>query len=271
MPVVAIVLGVLGVLGGAPGCGGDGDQSAPPAGDCEPLTGAGCTAGDEKCSILVESEDPYSTEVTCVPSGNVQVGGLCGFGEPGPLGYDNCKPGGFCLDGLCARICALAGAGAGADCGADEACIAHGGVFEGLDLGLCTGLCDPLDAASCAPEQGCYLGLGTGQSTCHEAGGLGLGQVCAYIDACAPGLGCVLLDGDGQRTLCTALCDPATAMTASGQTCAQVLGVGEPACVAINRFYGDTPDVPDGIGMCLDCADPGYAGLSVCSAASNAR
>jgi hypothetical protein len=266
--LVAVVLGGLSVSFGAPGCGGDDGPGAPPAGDCEPLTGAGCMAGDEKCSILVESEDPYSTEVTCVPSGNVQVGGLCGFGEPGPLGFDNCQPGGFCLDGLCAPICALGGADCG---GAEGACIAHGGVFDGLGLGLGTRLCAPLDTASCAPDQGCYVSLGTGQATCHGAGSLGQGQVCAYIDACAPGLGCVLLDTGGQRTLCTALCDPATAVTASGQTCAQALGVGEPACVAINRFYGDTPDVPDDIGMCLDCADPGYAALSVCSSASSAR
>ena len=265
--LLALAIALAG-LPAVPGCGGDDGQGAPPAGDCEPLTGAGCMPGDEKCSILVESEDPYSTTVTCVPSGNVQVGGLCGFGEPGPLGFDNCQPGGFCLDGLCTRICALGGP----DCGGpDLACIAHGGVFEGRDLGLCTRLCDPLGDGACAPGQGCYLGLGTGQSTCHEAGSLGQDQACSYIDACAPGLGCVLLDAVGQSTLCTALCDPATAETASGQTCAEVLEAGEPACVAINRFYGDTPDVPDHIGMCLDCADPGYAGLGVCSAASSVR
>jgi hypothetical protein len=262
--LTAIVLaGLLAV----PGCGGDDGPEMPPAGECEPLTNAGCAVA-EKCSILVESESPYSTVVTCVPSGNVQVGGLCGFGAPGPRGFDNCQPGGFCLDGMCTPICALGGAGC---TGADQACIAHAGVFEDRGLGLCTRLCEPLDAASCAPEQGCYLSLGTGQATCHGAGSLDQGDVCTYIDACAPGLGCVLLDADGQRTLCTALCDPATAVTASGQTCAQVLGMGEPACVAINRFYGDTPDVPDDIGMCVDCADPGYADLTVCSSGSSAR
>jgi hypothetical protein len=257
---------LLAGLLGPPGCGAD-DAPPPPAGACDPLTHAGCAVA-EKCSILVESENPYVATVTCVPSGNIPVGGRCGFGEPGPQGADDCLPGGFCLDGLCTPICALTGAGC-AD--ADQACIAHGGVFEDHDLGLCTRLCDPLAAASCGAEEGCYLGLAAGQATCHGAGSLGQGDVCTYIDACAPGLGCVLLGADAQRTVCTAFCDPATAVTASGQTCAEAIGVGEPPCVAINRFYGDTPDVPDDIGMCIDCADPGYADLTVCSAGSSAQ
>jgi hypothetical protein len=259
-----LIMVVLAALLGAPGCGAD--DAPPPAGACDPLTHAGCAVA-EKCSILVESEDPYAATVTCVPSGTIPVGGVCGFGEPGPQGADNCLPGGFCLDGLCTPICAPGGAGC---TGADQACIVHGGVFDDHGLGLCTRLCEPL-AASCASEQGCYLRLGTGQATCHGGGSLGQGEACTYIDACAPGLGCVLLDDDAQRTLCTAFCDPATAVTASGQTCAQVLGMGAPACVAINRFYSDTPDVPDDIGMCIDCADTGYADLTVCSAGSSAR
>lgn len=260
-------LALLGALLGAPGCTGDGSPEPAPPGDCEPLTSAGCAIA-EKCSILVESEDPYSTTVTCVPSGNVQVGGLCGFGAPGPRGFDNCQPGGFCLDGLCTPICAPDGAGCSDPA---QACIAHDGVFDDRGLGLCTRLCDPLgplDPEPCAPEQGCYLRLSTGQATCHGAGGLAQGQVCTFIDACAPGLGCVLLAADGQSTVCSALCDPATGVTASGQTCARELGTGAPACIAINRFYSDTPDVPDDVGMCVDCADPGYADLTVCSASS---
>lgn len=254
------------VLAAAPGCGRDHGADAP-AGECDPLTQAGC-AFAEKCSLLVESEDPYRATVACVPDGNIPAGGVCGFVEAGPRGFDDCLAGDFCLDGACTSICALGGAG----CAEAEACIAHGGVFEGRDLGLCTRLCDPLDGASCAPEQGCYLALATGHATCHGAGSLGQGDACAYIDACAPGLGCVLLAAGGQHTLCTALCDPATAVTASGQTCAEVLGTGAPTCVAIDRFYSDTPDVPDGLGMCVDCGDPGYADLAVCSGvASSAR
>jgi hypothetical protein len=255
------------LLLGASGCGGDEGAETPPAGNCDPLTQAGCAIA-EKCSILVESEDPYLATVTCVPGGNIPVGGLCGFVEPGPWGFDDCLPGNFCLDGLCTPICALGGAG----CTGAEACVAHGGVFEGRDLGLCTRLCDPLDVASCAPEQGCYLGLATGQATCHGAGSLGQGDACVYIDACAPGLGCALLAADGQHTLCTAFCDPASAATASGQTCVQVLGTSEARCIVINRFYSDTPEVPDDVGMCVDCGDPGYAELTVCSSvASSAR
>lgn len=253
--------GLLGVLG----CSADDAPEAPRAG-CDPLTRDGCVVG-EKCSIRVDSESPYLATVTCVPNGNQVVGGLCGFGDPGQYGYDNCQAGSFCLDGLCTPVCALADAGCA---GGAQACIAYGGVFEGRELGLCTALCEPLATDSCASGQGCYLGLGTGQATCHGAGSLGQGEVCSYIDDCSQGLGCVLLGADGASTVCAAVCDPDTALTASGQTCAQALGAraDAPACVAINRFYDDTPAVPDRAGMCLDCADPGYADLAVCSGAA---
>jgi hypothetical protein len=253
-------LGLLGVLG----CSAE-EAPEPPRAGCDPLTRDGCPVG-EKCSIRVDGEDPYLTTVTCVPNGNQVVGGLCGFGDPGQYGYDNCQAGSFCLDGLCTPVCALADAA----CAGEQACIAYGGVFEGHELGLCTALCEPTATDSCASGQGCYLGLGTGQATCHTAGSLGQGEVCSYIDDCSQGLGCVLLGADGASTVCTAICDPSTAVTASGQTCAQALGAqaGAPACIAIDRFYDNTPAVPDTVGMCLDCADPGYADLAVCSSAA---
>jgi hypothetical protein len=257
----AACVGLLGVMS----CSAE-DAPAPPPAGCDPLTREGCVVG-EKCSIRVDSESPYLATVGCVPNGNQVIGGLCGFGDPGRYGYDNCQAGSFCLDGLCTPVCALDGA----DCTAGEqACTAHGGVFDGRDLGLCTALCEPVAMNSCASGQGCYLGLGTGRSTCHAAGSLGQGEVCAYIDDCSEGLGCVLLGADGASTVCTAFCDPATAVTSSGQTCAQALGAqaGTPACIAINRFYSDTPEVSNQVGMCLDCADPGYADLAVCSSAA---
>jgi hypothetical protein len=254
-------LGLLGVLG----CSAD-EPPEPPRAGCDPLLQEGCAVG-EKCSIRVDRESPYLTTVTCVPEGNVLAGGPCGFGDPGPYGFDDCQAGLFCLDGLCASVCGLADA----DCaGGEQACIAYGGVFEGRDLGLCTALCEPTAADSCASGQGCYLSLGTGQATCHGAGSLGQGDACSFIDDCSQGLGCVLLGADGASTVCSAICDPATAVTATGRTCAQALGAeaGAPACIAINRFYDDTPAVADSAGMCLDCADPGYADLAVCSGAA---
>lgn len=256
----AACVGLLGVLG----CSAE-EGPAPPRAGCDPLTREGCVVG-EKCTSRVDSESPYLSTVTCVPDGDQGIGELCDFGEPGQYGFDNCQAGSFCLDGLCTPVCALDdGCTAG-----EQACIAHGGVFDGRDLGLCTALCEPVATDSCASGQGCYLGLGTGQSTCHAAGSLDQGEVCTYIDDCSQGLGCVLLGGDGASTLCAAFCDPDTAVTASGQTCAQALGAqaGAPACIAINRFYSDTPEVSNGVGMCLDCADPGYADLAVCSSAA---
>lgn len=249
-------------LAGLAGCG-HGEDPAPGAGACDPLAQDGCDVG-EKCSVRVDSEVPYMTTVTCVPNGNAPVGGLCGFGEPGERGYDTCQAGSFCLEGVCTPVCAPGAGGC-----AGETCIEYGGIFEGDGLGLCTPLCEPVAAEGCALEQGCYLRLDTGLATCHGAGDLGQGEACAYIDACERGLGCVLLAPDQQSTVCAAFCDPTTGVTASGGSCAEALGpdAGAPACAAIGAFYQDAPEVPAGVGMCLDCGIAEYAGLSVCGGA----
>lgn len=255
-------------LAGVAACGDGGDGPPDTGGACDPLAQDGCAVG-EKCSVRVDSELPYMTTVTCVPDGNAPVGGLCGFGEPGQRGYDTCQAGSFCLEGVCTPVCAPADQGCAS---AGETCLGYGGIFEEDGLGLCTPVCEPVAAGGCAPEQGCYPSLDTGLATCHGAGALTQGEDCAYIDACERGLGCVLLAPDGQSTLCTALCDASTGVTAAGGTCAEALGpdAEAPACAAIRAFYEDAPEVPAGVGMCLDCGVPEYAGLSVCGAAAGA-
>lgn len=265
LSIAALAAGalVLAGCGGQEPPGGPMESPTAPPDACDPLTNTGCPS-DQKCSVRVESETPFVTTVTCVPAGYVSEGGQCGFGAPGQAGFDDCVGTTFCLDGVCTAICADEPGGC-AD--PDRACTPYGGVFGDAGLGLCTPRCDPTAAQSCAGDQGCYVRLGTGEAACSEAGDRGQDQVCSALNACAAGLGCVLLAPEGEDNLCTAFCDPATGATASGGTCADALG-GQallPSCVPINQFYADTPDVPDEVGMCLDCAEPAYSAIGVCA------
>ncbi|ACY14718.1 hypothetical protein [Haliangium ochraceum] len=243
------IFGALFALGGA-GC--DADSDGRPAG-CDPLAEDAC-ARAEKCSLRIESEDPFTATLACVPEGNVLTGGLCGFLEPGDNGFDDCARGDFCLDARCAAICDFAAAG----CAAEHACVGYAGIFEEQGLGVCTPLCAPTAAPeeACADGRGCYLTLSSGRASCHAPGVLAQGEICEYIDACAPGLGCVLLDDSGTASVCAAFCDPASGVVAGGGTCADALGgaAEAPRCVSVRDFYSDTPAVPADVGMCLDCA-----------------
>ncbi|GAB4513249.1 MAG: hypothetical protein Tsb0020_31430 [Haliangiales bacterium] len=253
----------LPLLGLSPACAGDPGPGETDAGDptrCDPVSGGGCGAA-EKCSLRVDSEDPYLTTVTCLPDGTQALGQPCGFESPGPYGSDNCVAGSFCLSGVCAAICEPAAPGCG-----DAACVRYEAVFEDRGLGICTPRCDPNAALACGDGQGCYLGLASGVASCHPAGAGQGGDRCELIDACAPGLGCVLLAPDGASTRCAHFCDPATATTAAGSSCAEALtDVGAPRCVRVDRFYNDADAVDDQIGMCIDCAIAEYAEFAVCN------
>ena len=57
---------------------------------CNPLTQAGCGAG-EKCTWIVNALTPqYIGHVGCAPIGSASLGESCSYGPPGCDGYDNC-------------------------------------------------------------------------------------------------------------------------------------------------------------------------------------
>ena len=63
---------------------------------CNPLTQAGCMAG-EKCTWLLDALMPqYVGHVGCAPDGTAAQGEACMYGAPGASGYDNCKSGLVC-------------------------------------------------------------------------------------------------------------------------------------------------------------------------------
>jgi hypothetical protein len=112
--------------------------------------------------------DPLG-HIDCVPDGSVALGGACTQGAPGPMGYDNCKAGGYCQGMKCKQVCDPQG---GAPmCATNFACGTYSGLFgpvgQPVAAGVCDPTCDPLadnkfgsgktkTGTQCSAAQGCY-------------------------------------------------------------------------------------------------------------------
>ena len=119
---------------------------------CNPLTQAGCGAG-EKCTWQIDALAPqYVGHVACAPMGAADEGEPCQFGPPGCDGYDNCKGGLVCSNyrggtGTCRRICDQQGGNP--TCQPSDACVTRSGLFSMGDTspaagGICEAQCVPL-------------------------------------------------------------------------------------------------------------------------------
>jgi hypothetical protein len=148
-------------------------------GVCNPLTQAGCLAG-EKCTWLLDALMPqYVGHIGCAPDGTAQQGESCTYGAPGENGYDNCAKGLVCGNyrggtGFCKKICDQQGGTP--DCGNTHVCVTYSGLFStGMTTpaagGVCDLACDPLadndfdgsgtatktsNTCGAAPSVGCY-------------------------------------------------------------------------------------------------------------------
>jgi hypothetical protein len=152
----ALLVGLLAACGG----GGDGNKKVVvPDGStvdtldvCNPLTQAGCAAG-EKCTWMLDALMPqYVGHIGCAPDGAAAVGDSCTYGAPGAAGYDNCKKGSVCGNyrggtGVCKAICDQQGGQPA--CDAQHVCVTYSGLFSTGDTtppagGVCDLACDPL-------------------------------------------------------------------------------------------------------------------------------
>jgi hypothetical protein len=120
-------------------------------GVCNPLTQAGCMAG-EKCTWLLDALMPaYVGHVGCAPDGTANAAESCMYGAPGASGYDNCKKGLVCGNyrggtGICKTICDQQGGAP--NCGTTHVCVTYSGLFSTGDTtppagGVCDVACDP--------------------------------------------------------------------------------------------------------------------------------
>jgi hypothetical protein len=115
-------------------------------GQCNPLTQAGCAAG-EKCTWLLDALMPqYVGHIGCAPDGTAAVGDSCMYGAPGATGYDACSKGSVCGNyrggtGVCKQICDQQG-GMPA-CDAQHVCVTYSGLFStGSTTPAAGGVCD---------------------------------------------------------------------------------------------------------------------------------
>lgn len=154
---------------GTGGVGGDGGTggNAGTGGVCSAIMNTGCAA-DEKCAVRFIVDDittPGTTE--CMPNGSVAIGGACEFApdvnDP-TTEIDNCMaPAGqgvFCRSGICAEACAAGAPGTCPDRGAQpQWCERLSRTYDdqATPTGVCALQCSPIDKASCATGEGCYL------------------------------------------------------------------------------------------------------------------
>jgi hypothetical protein len=139
-------------------CGGDkkpiviDSQMVDAPEQCNPLTQAGCMAG-EKCTWLLDAVTPqYVGHIGCAPDGTANPGEACMYGAPGATGYDACKKGSICGNyrggaGECKQVCDQQG-GMPA-CDAQHVCVTYSGLFSTGDTtpaaaGVCDLACDPI-------------------------------------------------------------------------------------------------------------------------------
>ncbi len=121
---------------------------------CNPLTQAGCAAGD-KCTWLVNAFTPaYLGHIGCAPDGTANVGEACGYAEPNgsAYGYDNCRKGSVCSnyqggDGVCKQICDQMGGFP--QCDTQHTCVVYDELFDvgsatPAAAGVCDIACNPL-------------------------------------------------------------------------------------------------------------------------------
>ncbi|MBI5545990.1 MAG: hypothetical protein HY901_19030 [Deltaproteobacteria bacterium] len=100
--------------------------------------------------------------------------------------------------------------------------------------------CDPLDAAACGANQGCYYDADTEGFACAAAGQVGVGAECEALGECVPGAECF---EDGS---CHELCDP----------------TGAGACATTDRCEAVTED--GALGACFACPAESVCGTTCC-------
>ena len=220
--------------------GNEGD--GPPSGVCNPLTQAGCAAG-EKCSWIIDQADPDVVgHIGCAPDGTLPIDAT-GCNPDGGIGPDKCLKGGVCVNDTCKTICDFQQAGAASGCPTDFSCSRYANLFTSGTMtvaGACDPQCDLLTQelkvgnakAACGspaadnPVKGCYT------SDLQEASCAGIPQSAkgltdrmnafgptpngndAFVNGCEAGYLPFFFDKEGSMQVdCTGICGRARPTT----------------------------------------------------------
>ncbi len=164
-------------------------------GVCNPLTQAGCEAG-QKCSWIVDALMPqYVGHVGCVPDGTAAAGDACMFGAPGEAGFDNCSKGTVCGNyrggaGVCKKVCDQQGGEP--MCASTHVCVTYSGLFSTGDTtpaagGVCDLACNPLEDNDFDGSSGSDV---KGSNVCGTAASVGCYGSPSYGTPPATGWSC---------------------------------------------------------------------------------
>ncbi|HEY4179416.1 MAG TPA: hypothetical protein VGM90_21375 [Kofleriaceae bacterium] len=266
---------------------GNGDDGGGVVG-CSPTAQTGCNA-NEKCTWINDQDDPPIGHIGCAPDGNIAIGSTCTEPAAGPMGYDTCAKGSYCISGECKQICDNNG-GTPA-CDGDHSCTIYDGLFESSGstvAGVCDPGCDPLtqdlkigtNKVACGstmatmPNKGCY---GFDDYSCAPvpAGALTLtdrqvpksnASGNAYLNGCAPGFIPFFFEMTGStKTLCSGLCAALESdNTKTGGTPATTpLQKAQGDAAALGKLPGDATAVA-GHATCLPAAKGSNATASRC-------
>jgi len=193
--------------------GGGGSCTGPTMGDCDVFMPSSCGAG-MACVMAGSTMMGWMTQ--CIAAGVGGTGATCD-----PTMQGQCQEGFQCNDGTCSAICC-----ANSDCATGDFC----GMIGGANAGFCQTPddCDLIAQTGCAEMSGCYPGSAGLQ--CADAGMLGEGVACEYVNDCMPGMGCI--GATGGPSACRAWCDMAAdpSTCPDGFTCTGVTGLPVGAC-----------------------------------------
>jgi hypothetical protein len=228
------------IVGLAAACGGgDGVTLMPDAPPvpmvCNPIAQTGCEAG-EKCTWIIDQEEPEVGHIGCVQDGTVATDGACAFGAAGATGFDDCVAGNICVANECKEICDPQQSGVATGCDAQHSCSRYSGLFESggmITAGACDPQCDPLNqnllagagvTAACGstnpamPNKGCYTFNFT-EFSCAPVNATTLTKTDRvdpvrdtvsgdpFVNGCAPGYVPLFFEsGTVQETRCSGSC-----------------------------------------------------------------
>jgi hypothetical protein len=154
------------------------------AGDCDPLTNAGCFPG-KYCYY-----NPDNDQLECASEGNLTAGETCGASK-------SCSAQMVCVNSTCWPICSV-----GDPCGESDHCPDAGWPEEWSYCSPSTGDCRPIEQTGCPSGKYCYVTSQFGDFQCLSASTGEHGDSCTLTQYCAPGHIC----GYGVDDVCHQYC-----------------------------------------------------------------
>lgn len=206
--------------------GGGTRGSMCPMTPCNPVTAAGCAAG-EAC-YFASMEEGAPAAPLCAPAGVGAMGAACTNVNDCQENF-TCIRSGSAAGGTCQPLCC---AGQNSDCPVGGSCsISFRDEGTVMACAFPDG-CDLLAQTGCMAEESCFPMSADGATSCSMAGSVADGATCTFSNDCAARSAC--LGPAAGPSICRRLC----AVAMEGADC-----MGEETCSPLPGF--------DGVGSCV--------------------